>query len=87
MSRYYFHSEDGESVVDEEGTELKDLAAAKDAAVAYLVDSLRHHPERLWDTESFRITVQDETRLTLFTIETSATYAAALGPSRRSASQ
>ena len=82
MPTFFFHTEDGERLDDAEGSDLPDLRAAQDAAVQILAESLRGNSRLFWDTQSFRVTVADERGLTLFSLEVSATMAAAMGGRR-----
>jgi hypothetical protein len=71
MPRYFFHTEDGQCLEDEEGTELADLDAARVEAVRIMGQLLDEDAAGLWSTESFRIVVKNETGLTLFTVDAS----------------
>ena len=82
MPRFFFHTEDGERLNDAEGSELPDIQAAKDTAVQILAETLRGNSRLFWETESFRVTVTDEDRLTLFSLQVSATMAAAMAGRR-----
>ena len=83
MARYFFHSEDGHRIPDEEGTELPTLAAARIEAVRVLGDLLKEDPEHLLATGGMRLTVTDDVGLIYFALDLSATDAAA-GQARRS---
>ena len=53
MPRYYFHLEDGQSLLDDTGLHLRDLAAAQDEAVRASGNLLKGGAERYpveWDT-------------------------------------
>jgi hypothetical protein len=78
MPTFYFHTEDGEQVTDTEGSELADIAAAEDAAVQILAESLRGNSKLFWESEGFSVTVTDAEGLTLFSLQVSATIAAAM---------
>jgi hypothetical protein len=63
MPRYFFNVDDGEPLIDEEGTELPDLESARQAAVIMSGEILRDgsstslwrgEPWRLWVTEGRR---------------------------------
>jgi hypothetical protein len=69
MPRYFFHSEDGHRLTDEEGSELPDLAAAKRAAARLLGEILSGDPSHFMDTEVFRLFVTDEQGTTLYMIQ------------------
>jgi hypothetical protein len=82
MSRYYFNTEDGLSVPDAEGVELPGVAEAQVEAMKLVGEMLREHAREFWNTQSFTVTVKDNTGLTLFTIVTEAIRAPALGKGR-----
>jgi hypothetical protein len=73
MPRYFFHTEDGERVRDEEGTELPDNHAARNEAVVAMADLVKWNPEKFWKDETFRLTVTDENGLVLYVLDLSAT--------------
>ena len=83
MARYFFHSEDGRRISDEEGTELATLAAARIEAVRVLGDLLKEDPGHVLATGGLQLTVTDEAGLIYFALDLSATDAAA-GQARRS---
>ncbi len=60
MTRYFFNTQDGEAVVDVEGVELPDLAAAQINAVQLLGELLREHAVEFWKTRVYSVTVTDE---------------------------
>lgn len=72
MPLYFFHTEDGRCVRDEDGTELADTDAARLEAVRIMAQLLEEDAAGLWDTESFRIIVTDPSGLTLLTVDASA---------------
>ena len=78
MPRYHFHV-DGGSTPDAEGTELDDLATAKCEAVKLAGALICGAADTFWDTQDFSMTVTDEDRLTLFTLDLIATESAAVG--------
>jgi hypothetical protein len=82
MPKYYFNTEDGVCLTDKDGTELADVESAKREAVQLICETLRNNAGAFWRTESFRVVVKDETDLTLFCLELSATLAPALGGGR-----
>ena len=82
MPLYYFHL-DGDGVSrDEDGSELKDLEAAKCTAVQLIAETLCYQPHKFWDADSYKVTVTDEKGLVLFIVEMVATLSAAV-PARR----
>lgn len=72
MPTFFFHTEDGRSFRDEEGTDLVDSHAARNEAVVVLAELLREDPEEFWRDRSFRVTVTDDVGLTLYVLDLSA---------------
>jgi hypothetical protein len=72
MPRYFFHLADGERQHDLEGTDLKDLAAARQAAVEHAGEFLRDNPDAVWKHGQWRVEVTDEAQKHLFTVITLA---------------
>jgi len=60
LPRYYFHTENGERVRDEQGEDLSDLDAAREEAVTILGEILRYRGATFWTTGSFSVIVTDE---------------------------
>jgi hypothetical protein len=83
MALFYFHTEDGRSVSDDEGTMLASLADARIEAVRVLGDILRESPEEVLSTGQLRLTVTDAAGLVYFALDLSATDGAA-GKAQRS---
>jgi hypothetical protein len=83
MAQFFFHTEDGRSVSDDEGTELETLAAARVEAVRVLGDILRENPDEVLATGQLRLTVTDAAGLIYFALDLAATDAAA-GRAQRS---
>ena len=79
MPAYYFHLQSGRETRDEAGTELASLHDARCHAVQMIAEMLCNSPERYWEHEEYRVTVSDQTGLTLFTVEMVSTDSAALG--------
>lgn len=73
MPRYYFHIDDGTDIVDTLGMELPGLAAAKCEAVRYASKLICDEAQGFWDAGEFQMTVADEKRLTLFSINLTLT--------------
>jgi hypothetical protein len=78
VPKFYFHTENGERVADTDGSDLADIAAAEDAAVQILSETLRGNSKLFWENEGFSVTVTDDQGLTLFSLQVSATIAAAI---------
>ena len=72
MPRFYFHTEDGRSFLDDDGTELPDLRTALLQAIKLFGEILNEDPSEILRAQCFRMTVTDEVRQTLFTIDLTA---------------
>lgn len=83
MARYFFHVENGQSKLDDEGLELPDPHAARVEAVRKLGDILRADPHHFWDHQSFKLTVTDENHLVLFVLDLSGVVAPAMSVANR----
>lgn len=59
MPRYYFHTENGDRVRDDQGEELADLDAARNEALTVLGEILRYRGSAFWTTGSFSVIVTD----------------------------
>jgi hypothetical protein len=66
MPIYFFHCEGAQSFVDDRGTELPDLSAARIEAVQNAGEILRDHAERFAEALSWRVYVTDESGSTVF---------------------
>lgn len=82
MERYFFHIEDGETLRDEQGLELRNIEAARQEAVAVMAQYLRDRPDDIWEDRPVTVTVQDDRGMTLFCVITSGHNAAAVGGKR-----
>ena len=78
MTLYYFHLEDGQTLHDEEGMDLPNLAAAQDEALRSSGDFLRDGPvarDAFWKGTPWRLWVTDKPNgegKTLFALRFSA---------------
>jgi hypothetical protein len=75
MPRFFFHLDDGTPASTDESVELPDLGAARELALRYLGQSLSEGPSVFWSRGDWRLTVTDESRLTLFSVHVVATEA------------
>jgi hypothetical protein len=66
MPRYLFHVHDSASIIDDEGTELPDLEAARVEAVRLSGEMLRDHAEQFWGGDEWKLEVTDAAGLMLF---------------------
>jgi hypothetical protein len=78
LPRYFFHLTTSHDRPDNDGTELDSLDAARCHAVQLIADVLCKTPGEYWKAETYRVTVTDETRLILFTVEMVSVDAAAV---------
>lgn len=75
MPRYFFNTQNGRLFVDEEGTELPDLSAARAAAVRLAGEVLRDEGEAFLCTSAWHLDVADETGSVLFSLDVLASGA------------
>jgi hypothetical protein len=78
MPRYYFHSQDGHTWRDEEGTELAEVDEAKRAAIQMLGVRLADAPDELSDAGRYELKVTDEKGLVLFIVHAGVSLSPAL---------
>lgn len=83
MARYFFHLTSTHDTPDTEGAELEHVEAARCHAVKMIADVLCEAPAEYWKAEVYRVTVTDESRLILFTVEMISMDSAAAPPRRR----
>lgn len=79
MPRYYFHTQNGDRVRDEQGEELADLDAARNEALTVLGEILRYRGSAFWTTGSFSVVVTDAGGEVAFSITAQASDAAPKG--------
>ncbi|MBA4808687.1 hypothetical protein [Brevundimonas sp.] len=60
MPHYYFHTENGDRIRDDQGEELPDVEAAREEAVTVLGEILRYRGSAFWTTGSFSVIVTDD---------------------------
>lgn len=86
MARYHFNIEDGAPGPDAEGIEMDSLASAKCEAVKLAGRAICDAAGTFWQEAQWKMTVTDETGLTLFELLIIGTEAAAgrgAAPGRR----
>lgn len=66
MTRYFFDLTDGTHERDDAGVELPGVGDAREEAIRFLGEVLKHEPERLVDGR-LRVDVSDDARTRLFT--------------------
>lgn len=81
MPRYYFHVHDGYSSIDNEGTELPSLNAAREEAVQTAAGILRDSSQKLWAGEPWRLEVADGAGDVLLTVNFSVQIPAVVAAS------
>lgn len=72
MPRYYFHTENGDRIRDDQGEELAGVEAAREEAVTVLGEILRYRGGSFWDTGSFSVIVTDDGGRTVVSITAAA---------------
>lgn len=77
MPRYYFRISDGPRFDDLQGTELPDLADAREEALRFASGHLTGAKPNFWTGEEWTMRVTDDADLTLFTLMFVATNSAA----------
>lgn len=78
MALFFFDVDDGDvHSRDKVGVELPDVQAATKEAVALTGELLRDRPDAFWNAQEWRMTVEDDAGLVLFTIVVAARVAPA----------
>jgi hypothetical protein len=72
VPRYFFHTEDGRSFHDGDGTILAGVDDARIEAARVLGQLVNEHPADIWHEEPFRMTVTDEGGLVVFVLDIAA---------------
>ena len=72
MPRYYFHTHDGGSSPDLEGTECADIYVAQAEAIRMSGQIMRDLGAKFWDGQDWRLEVTDAEGRTLFIVRFSA---------------
>jgi len=83
VPRFYFHTDDGQALRDEDGAELPSVGDARREAARVLGEMLKEQPDAFWADGGLTLTVTDARGLALFTLDVSATVAPAAGPPSR----
>lgn len=78
MPRFFFDMADGQIFRDSNGTDLFDVMAAKDETFRVLGQMIPMHKHRMMSGEPFTLTLSDDSRLTLMTVEIVTTLSPAL---------
>lgn len=72
MPRYFFHTQNGDCIRDDQGEELRSVDAAREEAVAVLGEILRYRGASFWTTRAFSVIVTDDEGQTVVSITASA---------------
>ena len=82
MPLYFFNVHDGADLIDEEGSELPDIAAAKLMAIKLAGAMLQDEAERFCNREQWQLDLADASGLTLFSLTCFGTDAPSIGAER-----
>jgi hypothetical protein len=75
MTRFFFHIQDASTTLDDEGTELPDVNAARQEAIRACGEMIREIPATIRRGDAWRLWVTDQPRgqgHTLFTLTVAA---------------
>ncbi|KIC60703.1 hypothetical protein RM53_00935 [Brevundimonas nasdae] len=72
MPRYFFHTQNGDYIRDDQGEELRSVDAAREEAVAVLGEILRYRGASFWTTRAFSVIVTDDEGQTVVSVTASA---------------
>lgn len=72
MPRYFFHTQNGDYIRDDQGEELKSVDAAREEAVAVLGEILRYRGASFWTTRAFSVIVTDADGQTVVSVTAAA---------------
>jgi hypothetical protein len=73
MDRYFFHVIDGKFLVDTQGTDLPDLAAARNEAIVAAGEILRDAGRSAWNGAEWQMHVTDSNKKTVLKLTFTAT--------------
>ncbi|MFN6980454.1 MAG: DUF6894 family protein [Brevundimonas sp.] len=79
MPHFYFHTENGDCIRDDQGEDLPDIDAAREEAVTVLGEILRYRGAAFWETASFSVIVTDADGRTVVSVTAKASDAAPQG--------
>jgi hypothetical protein len=82
MPVYHFNVRDGSEISDSDGTDLPDIRAARLEAVKLAGQMLLDRPGTFWEGSDWHLDVSDESGLTLFRLDFTATDMAAAPASK-----
>ncbi len=84
VPRFFFDTQDGETVCDEQGVELSDVQEARREAVRLLTHIIRDRLDEFLRTQALSVIVRNADRLTYFAIHVSAVNSPAVNSGRES---
>ena len=73
VPKFFFHIYDSVQLIDERGTDLPSLDAARRHAVTYAAFLLNDHPDEVWSGDKWSMEVTDAAGFQFFRIDLSAT--------------
>ena len=79
MPRYFFHTENGDRIRDDQGEERADADTARTEAVTILGEILRYRGASFWTTGAFSVVVTDADGCTVVSVTAKASEAAPEG--------
>jgi hypothetical protein len=79
LPHYFFHTQNGDCIRDDQGEELPDADAAREEAVTVLGEILRYRGSAFWTTGSFSVIVTDTSGRTVVSVTAQASDAAPEG--------
>jgi hypothetical protein len=72
LPRYFFHTQNGDCIRDDQGEELRSVDAAREEAVAVLGEILRYRGASFWTTRAFSVIVTDTEGRTVVSVTATA---------------
>lgn len=72
LPRYFFHTENGRLIPDEDGQELADTEAAHAVALDTMGEILRYQGRAFWKTRQFKVIVTDDNQAEVVRLTTRA---------------
>ncbi|WP_395944848.1 DUF6894 family protein [Brevundimonas sp.] len=72
MPHYFFHTQNGDRIRDEQGEDLPDVDAAREEAVTVLGEILRYRGSAFWTTGAFSVIVTDADGRTVVSVTAQA---------------
>ncbi|MEC8534261.1 MAG: DUF6894 family protein [Brevundimonas aurantiaca] len=79
LPRYFFHTQNGDRIRDDQGEDLPNVDAAREEAVTILGEILRYRSAGFWDTGVFSVIVTDAEGVTVVSVTAKASQEAPQG--------